>query len=120
MPLWAFYKSIRIICLLHSTKSKAVIKGAIVMNKPWLNICPVCGACNTHLPNCPEYEKLIPAQCRCTECGNGIENGESYYQIGEHIICNYCIDDFKHIMDMDDYSYEDYLTEKYERERDDV
>ena len=83
-------------------------------------ICPVCGACNTHLPNCPEYEKSIPAQCRCTECGNGIENGESYYQIGEHIICNYCIDDFKHIMDMDDYSYEDYLTEKYERERDDV
>lgn len=88
-------------------------------NKPWLIICPVCGATNTHHPYCPEATHLEPV-CKCSECGEGMYNGEPYYQINEHIICEECINSFRHILDIDEYTYTDYLSDKYERERHDV
>ena len=56
----------------------------------------------------------------CTECGNAIYNGESYYEIDGMIICEVCMNNFyKRIMDYDEYTYQDYLTEKYESKRHD-
>lgn len=87
------------------------------MSKSWFNECPICGLTNTHNPNCPEFQLNIRNECRCTECGNPIRNGENYYQVKDLIICSDCINDFKRIMDKDEYTYEDYLIDKYERER---
>ncbi len=56
----------------------------------------------------------------CTNCGYEFCNGDAYYQFGADIFCDECINDSKRIVDMDEYTYEDYLTEKYERERHDV
>ena len=57
----------------------------------------------------------------CSECGNTIQNGENYYEFGDLIVCEDCCNDnYRHIMDYDDYTYQDYLTEKYERERHDA
>jgi len=56
----------------------------------------------------------------CDECGDAIYNGEGYYDIDARKICETCMDGYHHIMDYDDrYTYQDYLTEKYERERHD-
>lgn len=66
------------------------------------------------------------SECECCDCcGNAIRNGEVYYEINGEKICEYCMDDvYKHIMNYDchddEYTYGDYLTEKYERERHDV
>jgi hypothetical protein len=65
-------------------------------------------------------------ECECCDCcGNAIQNGEAYYEINGEKICEYCMDDvYRRVMDYDcrddEYTYEDYLTEKYERERHDV
>lgn len=56
----------------------------------------------------------------CDECGNPIHNGESYYIINETKFCEDCMNNFRRIMDYDDYTYQDYLIEKYEMERHDV
>ena len=57
----------------------------------------------------------------CDCCGNVILDGEAYYEINGEKICETCMDGYHRIMDYDDrYTYEDYLTEKYERERHDV
>ena len=57
----------------------------------------------------------------CSECGQPIYNGEPYYEINKDIICEDCINDnYKRIMDYDDYTYQDYLTEQYESRRHDV
>lgn len=57
----------------------------------------------------------------CTECGNAIYNGESYYEIDGMIICEVCMNNFyKRIMDYDNiFTKEDYLIEEYERQRHD-
>ena len=56
----------------------------------------------------------------CSECGNPIYNGQSYYEINDMKLCEDCMNNYRRIMDYDDYTYQDYLTEKYERERHDV
>lgn len=56
----------------------------------------------------------------CTNCGYEFNNGECSYEIGDMVLCEDCVNDSKRIFDIDDYTYEDYLTEKYERERHDV
>ena len=57
----------------------------------------------------------------CSECGDAIYNGEGYYDIYGRKICETCMDCYHRIMDYDDlYTYQDYLTDKYERERHDV
>lgn len=56
----------------------------------------------------------------CSECGYAINNGEAYYELNGEKICEDCMNDnHRHFMDYDTYTYEDYLTEKYERERHD-
>ena len=58
----------------------------------------------------------------CDECGNELQNGESYYAIGYTKICEDCMNNHRRIMDYDayTYTYQDYLVERYERERHDV
>lgn len=63
--------------------------------------------------NHEEYES-------CFECSHAIYNGEPYYEINGNKICEDCMSNYRRIMDYDDYTYQDYLTEKYERERHDV
>lgn len=66
------------------------------------------------------------SECECCDCcGDAIRNGETYYKVNDEKICKYCMDDVcKCIMDYDcqneEYTREDYLTDKYERERHDV
>ena len=58
----------------------------------------------------------------CDECGDYLQNGEYYYEIGGKKLCEYCMNEkYRRCMDYDedDYSYHDYLIEKFERERDD-
>lgn len=86
--------------------------------KSYFNYCPVCGYTNSHRPECPEYQNS-DNYCLCTECGKPIYNGESYYEINGEKLCEDCMNDHRHLMDYDDYTYQDYLTEKYERERHD-
>ena len=56
----------------------------------------------------------------CDECGNELQNGGGYYDIDGRKICESCMDGYHRIMDYDEYTYTDYLTEKYERERHDA
>ena len=57
----------------------------------------------------------------CEECGNELQNGEGYYDIDGRKICETCMDGYHRIMDYDDvYTYQDYLTERYEEVRHDV
>lgn len=56
----------------------------------------------------------------CSECGNPIQNGEAYYEIDNEIVCEDCMNCYRRIMDYDEYSYQDYLIDKYEMERHDV
>ena len=67
-----------------------------------------------------ESEFDITKYEHCSECGNIIYNGESYYNIDGKRICEVCIDDYHEIMDYDEYTYQDYLTDKYESERHDA
>lgn len=58
-------------------------------------------------------------QC-CSECGQPIYNGEPYYEFEDRLFCEDCMNNFRRLMDYDDYTYQDYLTDKYERERHDL
>ena len=82
--------------------------------------CNLCGHINGHAYGCPEAPQ--PEYECCSECGNPIYNGEPYYEFNNEIICEDCLNDaHKHLMDYDDnYTYQDYLNEKYERERHDI
>lgn len=55
----------------------------------------------------------------CSECGCLIHNGEAYFEINSSVICETCTDNlYRRIMDYDyRYTKEDYLTEKYERQK---
>lgn len=54
----------------------------------------------------------------CDECGQNIYNGEPYYEIGDTKLCEDCMKDkYRRFMDYDDYTYQDYLVEKYESEK---
>ena len=39
----------------------------------------------------------------CSNCGYGFSNGESYYAIGDDELCEDCLNDCKHIFDIDEY-----------------
>lgn len=61
----------------------------------------------------PDYE------C-CSECGSPLYDGDAYYDINGDKICDDCMSKYRCTMNYDDYTYQDYLTDKYERERHDV
>ena len=81
--------------------------------------CEICGHINGHDARCPQAPQGKPLLV-CTGCGYEFSNGEAYYEIGEEMLCEDCINDCKRIMDVDEYSYDDYLEEEYERRRHDV
>ena len=64
-----------------------------------------------------EYEFDTTKYEYCSECGSAIYNGEPYYEIDGSKICEDCMNSRRHIMDYDEYTYQDYLIDKYERER---
>ena len=65
-----------------------------------------------------EKELKQPADSNCCDgCGYEFSNGDAYYEIAGMRLCDDCINDSKRIFDIDEYTYMDYLTEKYERER---
>ena len=84
---------------------------------PWY--CELCGHIGGHARNCPNAPEEKPAKL-CTKCGGGIYNGEACYIIGDQELCEECINDCKIILDIEPYSYEDYLQDKYEEVRHDA
>ena len=42
----------------------------------------------------------------CSNCGYGFSNGEAYYAIGDDELCEDCLNDCKHIFDIDEYETE--------------
>ena len=54
-------------------------------------MCEVCrqNPCHPQCPNAPEPEPVY----RCTECGDGIYEGERYAEIGGLKYCGSCLDD---------------------------
>ena len=46
-------------------------------------------------------------------------NGDAFYEFADMILCEDCINDKRRILDLDEYTYQDYLSDKYERERHD-
>ena len=81
--------------------------------------CDICGHINGHAYGCPEAPEDKPLMT-CTCCGYAFSNGDAYYEIGEETLCEYCVEDCRRIFDVDEYTYEDYLEEEYERRRHDV
>ena len=81
--------------------------------------CDICGHINGHAHGCPEAPQDKPLLV-CTCCGYEFNNGEAYYEVGSETLCEDCINDCKRIMDVDEYTYDDYLVEEYERRRHDV
>lgn len=57
---------------------------------------------------------------KCSKCGCAMYNGDNCYYIDDNKYCEECINDSKVILDVDEYTYQDYLSDKYERERHDV
>ena len=57
---------------------------------------------------------------KCSKCGCDMYNGDNCYYIDDNKYCEECINDSKVILDVDEYTYQDYLSDKYERERHDV
>ena len=55
----------------------------------------------------------------CHGCGYEFYDGEAYYEIGDMILCEDCINDCKRFYEVEEYTYQDYLTDKYELERHD-
>ena len=56
---------------------------------------------------------------KCTMCGCDMFNGDNCYFIGEQKLCDECINDSKVILDVEPYTYQDYLSDRYEMERHD-
>lgn len=56
---------------------------------------------------------------KCTKCGCDMFNGDNCYCICGETLCEECINDSKVILDVEPYTYHDYLSDKYEMERHD-
>jgi hypothetical protein len=56
----------------------------------------------------------------CDECGAELMNGDAFYKVADMVLCEDCINDKRRILDLDEYTYQDFLSDKYERERHDV
>lgn len=55
----------------------------------------MCEECR-HYPcisRCPNFEE--DPVCYCSECGEGIFNGDIYYKIADMMLCEDCINDCK-------------------------
>ena len=52
-------------------------------------MCSLCRQCHPRCPNAPEPVPLM----RCKECGEGIYEGDEYYDTGNGGICKECIED---------------------------
>lgn len=83
------------------------------------NICNVCGGRNCHMPGCPEAKQTDTKYC-CDGCGHAFYNGDAYYEVEGVKLCEDCINDSKRIFDVEEYTYDDYLEEEYERRRHDA
>ena len=84
-----------------------------------LGYCELCGHIGGHAYNCPNGPEAEPVD-KCTECGEPLYNGDPVYLIGDMRMCQACIDDCKTYLDVEPYSYEDYLQDRYEEERHDA
>lgn len=54
-------------------------------------MCSLCRQFPCH-PRCPNAPKPVPLM-RCKECGEGIYEGDEYYDTGNGGICKECIED---------------------------
>lgn len=48
---------------------------------------------DTMYDNRPEQPQAIEID-RCSQCGNGILQGEEYYDFGGEVVCNECLDEY--------------------------
>lgn len=87
-----------------------------------LNYCEVCGHIGGHAYGCPEGPETKPLGY-CSECGKAFDVDDIVYCIGDlqkkHYVCQDCCCEVQ-LEAPDPYEYEDYLSDKYERERHDV
>lgn len=56
-----------------------------------MKMCSICGH-NPCLPGCPNAPEP-KAVHRCSECGDGIYEGDRYLEVGGDFYCEYCLDD---------------------------
>lgn len=54
-------------------------------------MCSVCLTNPCH-PRCPNAPEPIPEYI-CTECEEGIYEGDEFFKIGKKTICKYCLDE---------------------------
>lgn len=54
-------------------------------------MCSLCRQIPCH-PRCPNVPEPVPIM-RCSECGEGIFEGDKYYNTGNGGVCKYCIED---------------------------
>ena len=45
-------------------------------------------------------EKKVKIFGECNICGEDILDGETYYKIGNSLICTHCIDDFREVAEV--------------------
>lgn len=54
-------------------------------------MCSLCRQIPCH-PRCPNAPEPVPIM-RCSECGEGIFEGDKYYDTGNGGVCKNCIED---------------------------
>lgn len=82
------------------------------------NYCETCGHIGGHAYGCPEAPEQKPIYT-CSECDGEIFAGDTVFKVGTKYLCCECCSGPYEAEAPDQFDYEDYLIEKYERTRHD-
>ena len=68
-------------------------------------MCEICrhSPCHPRCPNAPEP----PVVCVCSQCGEGIYEGDEFYDIHGEEWCENCIEDCVRTAEVDEFDYDE-------------